>query len=141
MAKLTAQEYVDKQARNLKNSTEDIRRGISRVTEAPGASAIRKQDKMLNNVTDAINSGLWAKKTAAVSVQDWKDAAINKGVNRIASGIDAAKQKNLPKAERLLAAVDSAAGAANALPSDTLDDSIRRMETFVRRMHDSKGSI
>ena len=141
MAKLTAQEYVDKQARNLKNSTEDIRRGISRVTEAPGAAAVRKQDKMLNNVPDAINSGLWAKKTAAVSVQDWKESAINKGVNRIASGIDAAKGKNLPKAERLLAAVDRAAGAANALPSDTLDDSIRRMETFVRRMHDSKGSI
>jgi len=39
MPKLTPAEYAEKHARRLKASTEDIRKGVAKVTEAPTAKA------------------------------------------------------------------------------------------------------
>lgn len=141
MARLTPEEYADKQARNLKNSLPDIRAGIQRVTVAPGQAAVAQQDRMRTKVLEAIDSGLWASKTRAVSLQEWQDAALTKGVDRIAVGIDAAKDKQVQMASRLLPLVDAAAARANAMPKVTLQDSIARMTTFVTEMAKSKGKI
>ena len=92
MARLSPEEYANKQARNLKNSIQDIRDGIGRVTVAPGTAAVAQQDKMRTNVLASIDSGLWAEKTRRVSLQEWQDKALNKGVDRIAGGIDAAHE-------------------------------------------------
>ena len=141
MAKLTAQEYVDKHARNLKNALPDIKAGIARVTTAPGVQAAREADRMLSGVQEAVTSGRWASKVGAVTLQDWQDAAINKGANRIGPGIDAAKMKNVDKATRLLAATDQVQQEVAAMPKGTLEDSIARMTAAVRRMHEFKGKI
>jgi len=141
MAKLTPEEYAAKQARNLKNSIQDIRDGINRTTVAPGAAAVRAQDKMRTKTLEAIDSGRWAAKTSAVSLEDWKGAALNKGVDRIATGIDAAHDKQVQMASRLLPAVDAAAQRARAMPSNTLQDSIARMTSFVTDMSKMKGKI
>lgn len=141
MAKLTPEEYADKQARNLKNSLQDVRAGIQRVTVAPGRAAVAQQDKMRQNVLAALDSGLWAAKTSAVSLTDWQQAALTKGVDRIAVGIDAARDKQIQMAGRLLPAVDAAAAKARAMPSNTLQDNIARMTMFVTEMNKSKGRI
>lgn len=141
MAKLTADEYAAKWGQRLKGSTEDIRRGISRVTTAPGEAAVRQQDKMLQKTTEAITSGRWASATRAVSLQDWQQSSSEKGVGRIAAGVDAALPHQAAMAQRLLAAVDSAAAKAKAMPSTTLEDNINRMATFAREMAKSKGRI
>lgn len=141
MAKLTPEEYAAKQARNLKNSLPDIRAGIARVTTAPGVAAVRQQDKMRTKTLEAIDSGLWAKKTSGVSLQEWQDKSINKGVDRISSGIDAAHDKQVAMAGRLLPIVDAAAQKARAMPKTTLQDSIARMTSFVTDMSKAKGQI
>lgn len=141
MAKLTPEEYAAKQARNLKNSLPDVRMGIQRVTEAPGVAAVRQQDKMRNNTLAAIDSGLWASKTRAVNLQDWQQAALEKGVDRIGPGIDAAHDKQVQMASRLLPIVDAAAAKARAMPKNTLSDSIQRMTSFVTDMAAAKGKI
>lgn len=141
MARLTPEEYAAKHAQRLKASTEDIRRGISRVQTAPGAQAIKQQDKLQARFAESVSSGRWARATAAVSLSDWQTAATDKGIGRIAAGIDAAQGKQVQMASRLLAAVDSAAGKANAMPSTTLEDNIGRMTTFVREMSKSKGKV
>lgn len=141
MAKLTPEQYADKQARNLKNSIQDIRDGINRVTTSPGQEAVKRQDKMRTKVLEAIDSGRWASKTGAVSVDEWKRAALDKGVDRIATGIDAAHDKQVSMAGRLLPAVDAAASKARAMPKNTLQDSIARMTSFVTDMSKMKGRI
>lgn len=141
MAKLTPQEYVEKQARNLKNSVPDIRAGIARVTVAPGSLAVEKEDKMRTKLLESLDSGRWRAATGAVSLQDWKTAALDKGVDRIASGIDKAKTKNVRMAANLLAAVDDAVAQIENMPSDTLEDSIGRMSAYVRLMAEKKGTI
>ena len=135
MAKVNAQEYAEKWARRLSGSTEDIRRGIAKVSTAPGELAAAQQEAMLTNVVASINSGLWANRVRSVSLADWKTAATDKGIPRIAVGVTAAQPKMERVAGPLLQAVDESAAISNALPKGTLEDSINRMTTFVREMH------
>ena len=134
MAKLTPEEVATKQASRLKGATEDIRRGIDRVTSSPTAKAAAKQDKMKTKLVAAIDSGLWAKRLQAVSLDEWKTAARDVGVNRIAAGIDAAHGKQVDFYNKLLPAVDAAASKVKSMPDMTLEDNINRMATYIREM-------
>ena len=141
MSKVTPQEYSEKWARNMKNSAQDIQRGIQGVTESPTAKAAASLDRAAAAYQEAVTSGRMASKLNAVSLQDWKNAAATKTAARLASGVDAAQPKQVQMAGRLLAAVDQAAASANALPKGTLADSINRMTEFVTQMSRSKGQI
>lgn len=134
MAKLTPQEFQEKQARRLKAAVEDVRRGIDRVTENPCEKAAAKQDKMLMNLTAAVSSGKWAAGLKRVSLEDWKRKARDIGVNRIAAGIDGAKDKVISFAEVLLPHIDRGKDKIKSMPDVTLDDNINRMTTFIRHM-------
>ncbi len=135
MARVTPQEYAEKWARRLRGATEDIRRGVERVDVAPGELAAQAQDAMLQNFAESVNSGMWAARVRSVSLQDWKAATIDKGIQRIGQGVELAQPKMAAMAAELLPAVDAAAAAARALPKVTLEDSINRMATFAREMH------
>ena len=135
MARVTPQEYAEKWGRRLKASGEDIRRGIDRVSVAPGEAAAQNQEALLTNFQEAVNSGLWAARVRGVTLADWKDAAKNKGLPRIAQGVDAAQSKMATIAVPLLQAVDDSVAAIANLPKVTLEDNIIRMTTFVREMH------
>ena len=134
MSKLTPGEAREKHARNLKASVEDIRRGVDRVTEAPGAAAARKQDKMLANVTEAVSSGKWARRVAAVPLEEWKRKMKEKGVGRIASGVDASAAKIESFYAELFPFQDSLQGKIDSMPDLTLEDSISRAAEWMRGM-------
>ena len=138
MAKLTATEFQEKHARRLKAAVEDVRKGIDRVTENPCEKAAAKQDKMLTNLTAAVSSGKWAAGLKRVSLEDWKKKARDIGVNRIAAGIDGAKDKTIAFAEQLLPHIDREKAKIAAMPDVTLDDNINRMTSFVRGMANFK---
>lgn len=138
MAKLTAAEFQEKHARRLKASVEDVRKGIDRVTENPCEKAAAKQDKMLTNLTAAVTGGKWALGLKRVSLEDWKKKARDIGVNRIAAGIDGAKEKTIAFAEQLLPHIDREKAKIAAMPDVTLDDNINRMTSFVRGMANFK---
>ena len=141
MAKLTPEQYAEKQARNLKNSLPDIRSGIERVSQAPGAAAAAAQTRMKDNLNKAIDDGRWAAKVRGVTLEEWKNAALTKGVDRIAQGIDQAHDKQVQMAGRLLAAVDASAQQVRTMPRGTISDSIARMTKFIEDMHKFKGKI
>lgn len=134
MPKLTAQEFQEKHARNLKSSVPDIQRGVERVTEAPTAKAAKKADKMLAGITEAVQSGKWQRGLERVTLEDWKDKMLKKGVGRIAAGIDEAADKVVAFAEELLPFQEKLQKEVDAMPDVTLEDSIQRMTHFVRGM-------
>ena len=140
MAKLTPAEFQEKHARRLKAATEDVRRGIDRVTENPCDKAAAKQDKMLTNLTASVTSGKWANGLKRVSLDDWKKKARDIGVNRIAAGIDGAKEKVVAFAEVLLPHIDRGQDKIKGMPDITLDDNINKMNTFIRHMAELKRS-
>jgi len=138
MAKLTAAEFQEKHARRLKASVEDIRRGIDRVTESPTEKAVAKQEKMLSNLTRAVNDGKWAAGLKRVTLDEWKRKARDIGVNRIAAGIDGAADKVRDFAEVLLPHIDRGQQKIASMADTTLDDNINRMTSFIRHMAEFK---
>lgn len=134
MAKLTPQQFTEKWQRRIQSATPDITNGINRVDTAPTQLAAAKKDKMLANVTAAIQNGKWENGLNRVTLADWKNAAINKGVPRIAQGAAGAGAKLTAFASQLLPFQDNLVSQIKSMPDLTLEDSINRMTTFVRGM-------
>lgn len=138
MAKLSAEEYAEKWGRRLKGSTEDIRKGIERTTEAPGIRAAKAKDLMKAKLIASIEDGTWERNVSKVTLQAWQDAAINKGVGRIGAGVDGAMDNQVVMAGKLLQAVDESVAAVNKTPRGDLEANINRMTTFAREMNKRK---
>lgn len=134
MARVTPDEFQEKHARRLKGATEDIRRGVERVSEAPTKLAAAKKDKMRAGIVAAIDSGKWERGLNRVSLEDWKRQMVDKGVGRIAAGVDGAADKIKNFAAELLPFVDNEVKKVKGMPDVTLEDNINRMTSFVRGM-------
>lgn len=134
MAKLTALEFQEKHARRLTAAVQDVKTGIDKVTVNPCELAAAKQDKMLANLTAAVQDGRWAAGLKRVSLEDWKAKARDVGANRIAAGIAAAKAKVVAFAEQLLPHIDAGQAKIKTMSDITLEDNIQRMVEFTRHM-------
>lgn len=134
MSRLTPTEYQEKHQRRLTAATEDIRKGIARVTVNPCELAAAKKDKMIQNLTTAVNNGSWERGLKRVSLEEWKKKATEIGVGRIAAGIAGAKAKVIDFAEQLLPHIDAGQAAIANDPDITLEDNIARMNKFIRHM-------
>lgn len=134
MAKLTPNELAAKWASRLGSSTQEIQNGINRITVSPTALAAAKQQKMLQNLTAAVNSGKWANNLKAVTLEAWKKAAIEKGIPRIAQGAQAAQPKMADFAGKLLPFQDALKQRLDAMPDLTLADSINRVSFWITEM-------
>ena len=132
--KVTAAQFVEKHSRRTKAALGDMREGVLRVTEAPGVAAAAKADKMRANLIAALDSGKWERRVASVSLEDWKGAMIDKGVNRVAAGVDAAEGKTRQFAEQLLAHQAGLMTTIDAMPDLTLEDGIARSTAMIRGM-------
>lgn len=131
-------EYAEKWGRRLSGATEDIRRGVDRVTESPTEAAAAAAEKMLARLTAKVLDGTWAAQLRKVSLPEWKDAMKNKGIPRIAAGVSGATAKQVEFATALLAYEESLMGTVEAMPDITLEDSIARATTWMRGMNDFK---
>ena len=133
MSKLTPQEAAEKQGRRLKAATADIAAGVDRVTEAPGKAAAAKVDKMRSKLVEKIDDGTWAQRVAAVPLEEWKKQMKEKGVGRIAAGIDGAKAKVTNFYEQFFPFLDTVSREVANMPDLSLEDSISRMTHQIRR--------
>ena len=134
MAKVSPSEFAEKWQRRLQSAAPDITRGINRVDVAPTEKAAQKKEKMLTNLTEAVNSGKWENGLRRVTLGDWKKAAIEKGVPRISQGVASAGGKMTEFASQLLPFQDSLKSQVDSMPDLTLEDNINRMNTWVRGM-------
>jgi len=132
--RVTPQEFADKHAQRLKGAVEDIRRGVERVTEAPTAKAASKGEKMLANLGEAVRSGKWAARLRAVTLEEWKSKTTEKGIGRIAAGVDAARGKQVAFAEQLFEHENRLLAEVDKMPDLTVEDSISRATAWIRGM-------
>lgn len=134
MAKVNAQQWLQKWGTNLNASGTYIKNGVQRVQTAPGVSAAAASDRMLQGVQASIANGTWQRNVSKVSLQDWQNAMINKGIPRLAQGVTQAQTTKVNSVTALLSAVDTASAAANQLPKGGLEQGIARATTFMRAM-------
>lgn len=137
--KTTPQAFREKHARNLKAAVPYMEAGIMAVTEAPTAKAAAKQDKLVQNWNAAVQSGKWKEGLGKVDLQAWQKAAIEKGLGRISSGVDGAAGKIEAFAQKLLNVEEGILVQMEKMPDLTIDDSVRRVEFFMRNMAKSFG--
>jgi len=123
-------------ATNLGNSTERIRIGVESVTESPTAKAAKQKAKYIAGVTKAANDGTWERGLLRVTLQDWKDAFLSKGLDRIASGANAAIPKMEAFYSKLFPFQNNLLTKIDAMPDVTLEHSIARSTAWIRGMAD-----
>ena len=137
---ITPEEFAEKHARRLKGAVEDIRAGVERVTVSPTALAAAKQDKMIARLQESVSSGKWAARLKAVTLEDWKSKTLDKGLGRIAAGIDAAHDKQVKFATALLGYETTVLAKIDTMPDLTLEDSVGRATAWIRAMAKFKMS-
>jgi len=134
--RVTPEEYVEKHTRRTVAALDDMRKGIEKVAESPTAKAAsdQAQRKMKARWIAAMDSGKIKRRLASVSLDDWKTAAVEKGIPRVSAGIERSTDKRLEFAKQLLEHQSKVLPEIEKMPDLTLEDSINRMATWVRRM-------
>lgn len=132
--KVTAAQLTEKWQRRLKGAIEDMRQGVDRVTEAPGAAAAAKADKWQAAISEQRTKEKWRRRVGAVTLEEWKTSMKEKGLSRIASGVDGATGKMERFAAQLIEHQNAGLLALEKLPDLTLEDSINRMAAWTRHM-------
>lgn len=133
MAVPSAQVAAQRWVQGLSGATAKIQQGIEAVTQAPGAKAAAQQALYLSQIQ--ANAAKWARNTAAVSLQSWKDAAISKGIPRIALGAQQAQPKMEAVMTKLLPFISNAKSSLDAQnPRGNLQQNIQRMVAWANTM-------
>jgi len=84
--KTTATNAAMKWRDRMSNAGAAIEAGVNAVTEAPGKLAAAQKANWLARITASADK--WAQRTGAVTLQKWKDSTIQKGIPRIATGVE-----------------------------------------------------
>lgn len=85
-------------AQNLGGSTDKVKAGIMAVQQSPTEKAAAQQNAYVQGVQAAASSGKWQRGLQRVTLAQWQQAAISKGLMRIGAGAQAA----LPKMQSFL---------------------------------------
>lgn len=137
--KLTAEQARDKWSRNLKGAAMDMQQGAENVTEAPGMKAAANADKWFAGITEAFQNGTWKSRVAKVSLEEWREKYIKKGIPRMTTGVDNAQTKTLDAFAKNFANIESALRKVDAMPANDFGQRVQRMVAYATAMHETKA--
>jgi len=132
--KVNPSQFASKWSQNSQAAGEYIKQGVERVTEAPGKKAAAQVAKMRQNLVASLDNGKWAARVGAVSVEQWKEKMINKGLARHAQGVQEAEGKMEAFGARLLPHIASGQMKIEKMPDLTLQDSKNRAVAWIDHM-------
>lgn len=130
MAAGTPEQIAQKWSNNLAAAAPYITAGVNAVTVAPGQAAARQVDAWINGVQAARQK--WQTRVASVSLQDWQQAMINKGVPRVASGAQAAQPKMAQFLGEFLPFQERVTQQVRSMPRGSLEAGIARAVAQIR---------
>lgn len=129
MARLTPQQAAEKWANNTAGATQAMEMGVDSVTTSPGQQAARNKDLWVQRTTAARDK--WAANTAAVPLEDWKNAMKSRGIPRVSQGVHDAQNKFADFMSAFLPHVNSVAERVRQMPKGTLQNSIDRARAQI----------
>lgn len=133
--RVNSSEYASKWADRMSAASEEYRKGVMRVSAAPGAAAAAKKAQYVANVNNSADK--WAAKVSAVGLSEWQRLAAEKGGTNIATGAAAARPKMEAAASKLLATVDSVRTRVRNMPNATYEQRQARSAAMNKGMHDA----
>ena len=131
----TAAQVTAKWQKNTAAATQAYADGVNAVQDSPMEKAAANSDKMLAKITEAVNSGKWAKTLRAVSLADWKTKTATTGAQRLASGVQAAGAKRAKFDQALINYLGSAMPAIDSMKVITIEDGIAKSAAMIRAMN------
>lgn len=138
MPRVTPEEGAAKLIERARAAVPHIADQVRKVTVAPTEKAANKIDKMRTNILSAIDSGKVERGLRRVTLSDWQKAMIEKGVNRIAPGLEASKDKIVEFNRQFYPYLERVQGEIESMPDTSLEDNIARMVHNVRRVAEFK---
>lgn len=132
MARVTPEEFAQKWAQRTGAAQPDYVRGVERVSVAPGQLAARQAQAYVQKVQQNVDR--FARNSAAVTLQEWQQATVEKGAQRLAGGVQAAQGKMAAFGAAILPHIDQGKNRLAAMPKVTDADSDARMKAWSDHM-------
>lgn len=128
----SATDIAARWATGMAGSTEKWKAGVNAVTTSPGALAARQADAWSTNTLAAKDK--WRQRVGNLDLNDWKNAMLGKGQNRIAEGAQQAQGRFADFLTQFLPHVDRV--RANLPARGTYAQNKARMNAFVDGVHE-----
>ena len=108
----------------MQASGQQITEGVQSVTEAPGAKAAKQAALWLAKLQ--ASQAKWQRNVSAVSLADWQNAMITRGIPAINAGVTA-KSSNYQKfADKFYPYLQAGKSKIAAMPKNSLSDGIAK---------------
>lgn len=133
---LTSQQIVQKWADRGAASGETVKAGVNAVTTAPGQLAAQQKALWLQRVTAAADK--WANNVAAVSLNEWKTAMLNKGIPNMQNGYANGRAKFQRFMNAFLPYARQVSADIKAMPKGTIQQSKDRSNRAIDMFHNWK---
>lgn len=131
-----AKQWADR----LASSGQKIREGVEGVTESPMDKAANRVDAWVQGVQKARDTGKYERGLRSVTLAQWKQAMLEKGLNRIGSGASAAVPKMQQFMSRFLPYVAQGQEMLKSRPRGDLSQNVGRMVAMVEWLAGFKQS-
>lgn len=128
MTNQTPDQIAARWSSGLAAAGQRITDGVQGVTVAPGQAAARQAQLWQTNVVAAAQK--WATRTGAVTLQQWQQDMVTKGIPRIAQGAQASQPKFAQFMQGLLPNIQAV--VQSLPPRGNIDANIARSAAFAR---------
>lgn len=134
------QRALEKWKARMAASATEAKEGVQGVQVAPTQLAAQAADKYIANVNRAFSEGRFQAGCGRVSLQDWQQAMITKGIPNMANGaqkISASSQKAM---QDVIAFAQQVSSQIRAMPNVTEADADQRMLANVAAMRQYRAA-
>lgn len=129
---LSSADVAAKWVTNTSNAGAAMKAGVMAVTTAPTATAAQHLDRYQAGVLQAVSSGSMAAALNKVSLSDWQQAMVTKGIARVPQGVQAAKGKVQTFMDSWLPYQAQLQSRIAAMPKNSLADSQARANFAIQ---------
>jgi len=138
MPRVTPEEGARKLIDRARAAAPHIADQVRKVTVAPTEVAATKIDKMRTNFLKAVDDGKVERGLRRVTLGDWQNAMINKGVPRISAGLEQAESKIIEFNRQFYPFLERVQDEVANMPDTSLEDNIQRAVHNIRRISEFK---
>lgn len=132
MAMQSAQQIAEKWSRNLGASTQAIREGVQSVTVNPMARAAERVDAYVAGIQRAVADGKYQDGLRRVSLEQWKDAMLEKGLSRVGTGASQAMPKFADFMSEFIPHLQAGVRALETMPRGDLSQNVARAVAMMQ---------
>lgn len=136
---INAEQFAERWQEGLQGASAKIEAGINAVNTAPGQSAAQQADVWMQRLQDSKEK--WKKNVAAVSLEDWKQAAIEKGIPNLQASLNLGRNKVMKAAGKLIPAINNALASPN-MPKRgaTIEQNVARVTFMAKELRKAFSS-